>query len=528
MPNLQKDHVFQLIKTLGKGEKRNFKLYMQRNNARAELKVVQLFDAIDKMDEYDEQALIHKNSSLKKSQLSNLKSNLYRHILASLRVLKETEHADMALHEMLDNARLLYNKGLYLQCLHALERVKQEAYGIHQFSFVQQALFFEKKIEAMYITRSMRNRAEELTAEAQRVATILSGINERSNMNLLLYSWYIQNGHARNREDSEAVDAFVKKYNLGEPPATANFYEKLYHYQSMCWVHFIQLDFLKYYRSAQKWIDLFHKEPAMIAVETIQYTKGLHNLVSACYDLRIYDKFLHYLGVFGEFYYSDAVQQSPNYRIQAFIYYYTARIHQYYLEGRFTEGLEIVPEIMEGLEEYDTLIDRHRVLVFYYKIASLYFGAARYEEAIDYLNRIIQLNADLRIDLQCYARLLHLISHVELDNWQIVPYLLKSVYRFMAKMHHMNLVEQEMFRFIRQAINQDEKGLAQRMRKLLDTLRPLQAIQTESRAFAYLDIISWLESKLENIPVEQVIRRKFLKRIETHQLKSMHTHAARQ
>ncbi|MEY2639210.1 MAG: hypothetical protein RIR90_692, partial [Bacteroidota bacterium] len=54
MPNRPTDQLFQLIKSLDKAEKRNFKLYAKRNTAGADLKVVQLFDALDKLEEYDE------------------------------------------------------------------------------------------------------------------------------------------------------------------------------------------------------------------------------------------------------------------------------------------------------------------------------------------------------------------------------------------------------------------------------------------------------------------------------------------
>ena len=47
-----------------------------------------------------------------------------------------------------------------------------------------------------------------------------------------------------------------------------------------------------------------------------------------------------------------------------------------FLEGTFQEGLEIVADINEQLKEYELYLDQHRILVFYYKIASLYFGAA--------------------------------------------------------------------------------------------------------------------------------------------------------
>jgi nitrate/nitrite-specific signal transduction histidine kinase len=53
MPNRSTDALFQLIKSLEKSEKRNFKLYAKRNSSSDELKVVKLFDALDKMETYD-------------------------------------------------------------------------------------------------------------------------------------------------------------------------------------------------------------------------------------------------------------------------------------------------------------------------------------------------------------------------------------------------------------------------------------------------------------------------------------------
>ena len=46
MPNRSTDSLFQLIHSLQKSEKRNFKLYVQRNSSSPDLKIVQLFDAI--------------------------------------------------------------------------------------------------------------------------------------------------------------------------------------------------------------------------------------------------------------------------------------------------------------------------------------------------------------------------------------------------------------------------------------------------------------------------------------------------
>jgi hypothetical protein len=54
MSNRSSDILFQLIHSLEKSEKRHFKLYIKRSSAKEDLKIVQLFDAIDKLQEYDE------------------------------------------------------------------------------------------------------------------------------------------------------------------------------------------------------------------------------------------------------------------------------------------------------------------------------------------------------------------------------------------------------------------------------------------------------------------------------------------
>src|SRR6478609_6877334 len=142
MPNRSADTLFQLIRSLQKGEKRNFKLYVQRNSTNEDLRIVQLFDAIDKMKEYDEAQLLKKNPGIKKQQLSNIKAQLYKQLLASLRLLESNENIDMQLHEQLDYARILYNKGLYLQSLKTLDRIKELAKKYNQISFLTQVLFF--------------------------------------------------------------------------------------------------------------------------------------------------------------------------------------------------------------------------------------------------------------------------------------------------------------------------------------------------------------------------------------------------
>lgn len=74
--------------------------------------------------------------------------------------------------------------------------MKEQAKAYQQFTYLQQILFFEKKIEALYITRSMQNRADELTTESENTGERINFINQLSDLSLQLYSWYIKNGVA--------------------------------------------------------------------------------------------------------------------------------------------------------------------------------------------------------------------------------------------------------------------------------------------------------------------------------------------
>ena len=47
------------------------------------------------------------------------------------------------------------------------------------------------------------------------------------------------------------------------------------------------------------------------------------------------------------------------------------------MTGQFTEGLSLVPRLEKEINKYQFRIDSHRILVFYYKIACLYFGAGK-------------------------------------------------------------------------------------------------------------------------------------------------------
>jgi hypothetical protein len=512
MPGQQNDNLFLLIKSLTKVEKRHFRLYTSRNQSSKDTKFIRLFDVLDAMNDYNEETILKKEKTIKRSQLPNLKAHLYGELLVSLRLLHSTKNLDIQIREQIDFAKILYNRGLVMQSLKILDKVKTQAKNNSHYILTLEILQFEKDIEARHITRSLKGRAGSLIEETDFSIARINEVTHLSNIALRMYGLYLETGHVKDEKQSNEIEKIFKNNIEGINERQISFFGKAYLHQCYCWYYIIQLDFTKYYRHAEKWVSLFDEHPEAKKEDPYLFLKAVHNLLNALFIIGRHEKMNEELHKLEKFYEQSSLN-NENLKIQTFVYLYTAKLNKYFLEGRFKEGVKIVPEIEKNLKAYGQYIDTHRVMVFYYKIASLYFGSGDNDTSIKYLNKIINLKVGhLRSDIQCFARLLHLIAHYELGNTEILEYLIKSVYRFLSKMENLDAVLSEILNFLRRSLSSRQQDVRKSFMQLKDKLEQVAKNKYARRSYQYLDIVSWLESKIEDVPVQEVIRKKFLER----------------
>lgn len=509
------EYLIDLVKSLSKAEKRSFKLYAKRNSSsQEELKFLLLFDYIDRTQKYSDKDVLAKIPEIKKVQLSNIKAHLYRQILTSLRLQSTSKFTEMEIRELIDFAVVLYNKGFYHQAMKQLEKAGQLAKRAKYNVLSLEIIEFEKVIESQYITRSLRTRADDLTTLSIALEKHVSLSVYFSNLSLHLYALYLKVGFVRDEKENMFVQQFFQSKMIPYKMEELDFEEKMHLYNAHVWYNHIIQNFVMCYKYARQWVDLFYEHPELIETRKEMYLKGLHNLLGALFNLRNYKRFSEVLTAYEQD--RDAMVGNDNVELLYLLYLHTNRINKYYLEGRFTEGLKIVPEINDFIAKYESKLDTHRIIVFYYKIACMYFGSGDNKMAIRYLNMVIQFKEQsLREDIQCFARILNLIAHFELGNDVLVEYQVKSVYRFLIKLGELHGVQKEIFYFLRQLPFASENDLRKAFKILHGKLVRLAQDPYEKRPFLYLDIISWLECKLHNKPVQEIIREKAKKELQT-------------
>jgi len=229
MTKEQKDNLFTLIKSLSKSEKRQFKLYVGRLGVNEDSKFLLLFTVLQKLKVYNEAAIL-KHGFVKKEQLSNLKAHLYKQILISLRLNPSHQNIRIQIREQLDFATILYHKGLYTQSLKILDKAKSLAVANEEKNIAYEIIELEKLIEGQYITRSISNRADELTIQAKELSQQNLLASKLSNLSLQLYGVFLKTGFVKQASEHEKITKYFNDrlpvYKISE----LGFREKLWLY----------------------------------------------------------------------------------------------------------------------------------------------------------------------------------------------------------------------------------------------------------------------------------------------------------
>jgi hypothetical protein len=513
MANTSKDNLFVLIQSLSRSEKRQFKLYVNRLGDNIDAKFLLLFNLLDKMDDYNEDIIL-KSNIVSKQQLSNTKAHLYKQILISLRMNPVNQNIRIQIREQLDFATILYHKGLYKQSLKILDKVKLTAIEHEEKYIAFEIVELEKVIESQYITRSITGRADELAIQAKELSKQNVIASKLSNLSLQLYSLMLKSGYARSDEEMEWIsDYFYKrlpKYKIDQ----LGFREKLWLYKAHLWYSFLIQDFLSCYRYANKWFDLFKENEQMIFLNPVWYIKGISYLLECLYLIKHKSNIKLVLAHLETTIALDSFPKNDNLSSLTFLCLYNSKFNLHFLEGTFEEGLYLVDQTLTKINENQDRIDEHHIMVLYYKIACLYFGMGNNKKCIEYLKKIIDnKNLIMREDLMCFARVLSLVAHYEASLDYQLDIQLKSTYKFLIKMNELHEVQREMIKFLRNLGNIYPNQLKAEFIKLHERLKTFESHPYEKRAFLYLDIISWLESKIENKPVADIIKEKAKKLI---------------
>jgi hypothetical protein len=505
MSKQSSDHLFDLIKSLTKSEKRYFRLLSQQQNE-SKAKYMQLFDFLEQKENYSSD--LEGITFIKSSQISNMKAHLMQKILQALRQFESAKNSEIHIREMIDYVQILYNRGLFRQAFDILKKAYKKVAKTGNLELKLELLKWEKNLLNQSVGSQYSQNVQRVISEVEDANSKINLINQFTNLAVKLNAIYVKTGYIRNDEHLKEVQNLFYEGLPQHEEDTLSIHEKLSLYRLYVNYYYFLEDMEVGFQYALKWLQLYDQHPDLKNSQLNDYLSAVNQVMIAEYKLFYYQNFLKSRQRLHDL--NEQMQNSVNENIRNRLikYVYVHEFNRIFMLGKFNLGVKLLKRLSPDLEAFIQRSDEHSRIILFYKIACLYFGDSQYHKALEWLNRVQQdEKTDLREDIHSFARILSLIAHYELGNMEVIDYYIRSTYRFLLKKGELHLFQKYIMRFLRKLAGEfREEELIPEFKKLLKNLEPLQDIRYEKRSFIYFDIIAWLESKIMGISVQQRIQ----------------------
>ena len=223
-------HLFQLIKTLSKQEKRYFKLYTSRYSKAKDNNYRRLFEVIDRQKIYDEAAIKQVFAGEKfVKQFHVTKNYLYHLILEALQAYNGEATVNHQIQEAFDKSQILYEKGLYRQTLKLLKKAEKLAETYEKFDWL---LKIYKQLKLLYIRKLKVNEHEYYTQFylqlEQKVMRQFQNLWEYEWISNQIFSLYFKKSAARQAKERLVYQQLMQHELLKEESKALSFRAKVF------------------------------------------------------------------------------------------------------------------------------------------------------------------------------------------------------------------------------------------------------------------------------------------------------------
>lgn len=477
--------LFVLIKSLKKSEKRNFKLFVNKQTKVDGINTyLKLFNAIDKQDRYNEELLIKK---LKFSQrkLAYTKHLLYELVLKSLRHLHDEKNPDFKLRTLLANTQILYQKALYRQSYKMLMKAKKLALDTENYSYLPDVLCWSAQLFFHTLGNSTPQNAIGLIEDHKKITAklnqelILKGIRET------IFCFQCKHYVVNTSDEYINLDLLINHPLLKLTPDNFSFQAKLA-YLEINGMYFLLVNKSQqachYY---EKLVLLWDQNPKFKQLKSEKYRQHLFTFLKLSLVNR---QPLNYPNWFNKFDQTQVANAQEEAEKQALGLCLKKLYHFLYNHRSYKEESEIIQKLSDPSIANGFVLNYHLCLI--------YFSQHQPNKALLHLNKVFYhpTSKTLSYKQQGFIKIVELLLYYDLGNLNSIDHLHKSVYRFIHKYRKEAGFERMVIKYLKKLYNAN------------NPVPVLTAFEQELRAFSKNQIpwhpfeqellFTWIKHKL--------------------------------
>jgi hypothetical protein len=485
------NELYDLVKSLTGSEKRYFRLNASKQKGNKNY--LKLFDAVDTQKIFDEAAIKRKfrNESFIKN-ITVTKNYLYNLIFKSLISYHEKKSVDVKLGNLLFSCKLMFEKSLYKQFFKSLVSGKELAYRTERFSYILEFIEFEKQI--MKRDKIGKKNMNEVYDEELSVLEIIKEINICKRAISNLFRLLRTKGAIRDSSDEKKIDEIISSTGFETDTRSAKAKESIYlagylefrlkgNYEKA--IHFCKKRYELISGNSQIFKN-FLLDPALDSLEfNISSALSLDNFIDAGKIFKRYKKI------------SSICRNEGNVRIID----YDIRLSKAIVCKDERASEDLIPELEKFIAGNKGKILVNTENYFYYNITKYFFVTANFIEALRTINdHLSSKSSKLTPEFESYQRILNIMIHYELGNYNLLKYLIPSAKKFLAGKKKLFEFETAVLKFIGVIIQpKATKNFDELLKEFKEEVSNLRKNKYEKNAFGYFDLSDWVDGKINSL-----------------------------
>lgn len=490
---MKRDDLHDLIKSLASNEKRYFKLFAKQHGEESSPKYLDLFDALEGMESYDVKELqdrIHDKRIL--TFLNQEKNFLKGRIMEALRAYRDGKSVDSELYGQMQEMDILYEKGLYNQCLKQLKRSKSLAKTYDRFGILIDILSLEQKLTIELRPQNMLGQMESIHEEQQEVLALHANLIAYQSLWRSLLAVFRQEGY---RGAGTRLPAMIDLSLLNNEDQARSFAAKHFFRLAKSVVARMQGDFNDAVAHYEALIAMWKSQDGRIAEAPMQYLLVVANLLNMQHKRGDYSSFQAFIQELKELKldsFGDKAERFQNQAHLEMLYFMNCQLPL----GQLNGYAEMEQEIKKGLVTYQGKVNAARRLVILHNAMVANFFMENWEGAIRWW---VQIDQDedaksVRREIFDFSRIMQLVLQYERGKYEWLQDLARNHRRSLERGDRMS----EFFAIVLQGVQQlsktDDTAAHQPVLAGMETeLRQLMQTIDERNILGFKEILLWLE-----------------------------------
>lgn len=498
----------ELILSMSKHEKRHFKLISKAFQRESGTIYLQLFEAISKQRHYDE-AILKKAFAdrLNNNRFSVAKNYLYHHLLKALNNLHNRESIHRKIRLALDFVQLLHQRELYSQAEKQLKKAEKMLQIIDHPKLWLEYLEWQFRLQKANLFLGMSEK--EFVSFLSQFKHIQGRVTDYIN----LFASYAEFRFYRGKDGyirvSQSFKESSKKMLAGasfqSPPKGLSMNAQIMYHHVWGIYHYVHGRFQESFSFYQTLFNLFQKAPHLAQELPHQYSGALFDF--GIVALQIGDSEVLMQVIDG----LEKMEQGRGRQMARVFCYLNVLKIRTTLDSLSLEYVNHnIEETVSKIEGYRTKLNQMEIYGSFFHLALLAFYRGNFSLSLKLVASIIN-DKDLHLVPEVYliTRLVRLVIHLELKNYDLIEALGQNVYRYISghdsKFKLEGFVASAFGKFLDMRNQKEQHDFLRRFGKELQTF--LQS-PVDKHFAPYFDFELWIKSQLEGKRLVEVIREK--------------------